>query len=185
MHVVVAYLLITTGTVGVIMDGSDGGVADGAVDVSTHPLIVLKFTTEMNATTLNGSNVTLSPALAKTNSAKNKTTLGSGSIPITQIIANSDNTTFYFSSVNKSASNTQYTVNLTSNIKSAGGVAIKAISFSFTTGDFTAPTVGIVSPANGAINIARTPAITLIFGETVQNVNSTHVTLRTGSVALR
>jgi methionine-rich copper-binding protein CopC len=155
----------------VIMDGSNGGVANNATNVSLDPIIVLKFSQVMNPLTIDGTTVSLV--------AQN-----GNSVAIGSIIANTDNTGFTFSPESALESNTKYMVNISNGVKSQNGKSIVATSFSFTTGSSyvpTVPTVAIIQPANNATNVSKSPIITLQFNEQVQNVNTTTVTLHQGS----
>ena len=76
---------------------------------------------------------------------------------------------------------TLYYVVLSNAITDSSGNALTPTTLSFTTGDFTAPTVTMVTPSNNDTGVALTPTITLQFSEAVLNVNSSTVSLRKGS----
>lgn len=155
----------------VIMDSNAGGVADGAVNVSLTPVIVLQFSESMNPSSINSSTVILSTSA---NLSKTEKSLNS-SVAISNIVANPNNTIFSFSPEAPLNDNTKYYV-IVANAKTITSVAVNA-EFSFTTGDYTAPMVSIVTPSNGESNVELHPEIKLYFSESVINVNTTNVRL--------
>lgn len=155
----------------VIMDSNAGGVADGAVNVSLTPVIVLQFSESMNPSSINSSTVILSTSA---NLSKTEKSLNS-SVVISNIVANPNNTIFSFSPQSPLNSNTKYYV-IVSNAKTINNAVVNA-KFSFTTGDYTAPMVSIITPSNGESNVELHPEIKLYFSESVINVNTTNVRL--------
>lgn len=171
----IAYILVACGggicppnndTINISMDSSNGGIANGAVNVSRTPSIILQFSTAMNPETINDSTIILSTSPD-----------GSNPISISNITADSGNSVFHFSPLSALNEQTKYYVIITSNVKSAKGASVKQTSFSFTTGDFTSPMVSIISPLNNATNVSQTPIIQFQFSESVKNVNNTTVKL--------
>ena len=81
---------------------------------------------------------------------------------------------------NNLAPNTTYTLELTGGIKSTSGVSLSKTEFQFTTGNWTAPTVVMISPADGATDISVNTQIMFIFSEQVTGVDSTSVILHQG-----
>lgn len=156
----------------VVMDSNDGGIANNATNVPLKPIIVLKFIQPMDAATINNTTIIL-------------ITEDGTSIPISQITSDSTNTRFYFTPASPLQPGTKYNVKLTSGIQTAIGTPIKATSFSFsttTTPDVTPPTVSIIEPNNGGQNISLAPNISIMFSESVQNVNTSTVTIHEGSI---
>lgn len=153
-------------TITISMDNSNGGITNGAVNVSRTPSIVLQFSTLMNPETINDSTIMLSTSPD-----------GSNPVPISNITADSGNSIFHFSPLSALNEYTKYYVIITSKVKAATGIPVNQTTFSFTTGDFTAPMVSIISPVNNATNVSQNPMIEIQFSEPVQNVNGTTVKL--------
>lgn len=166
----------TTPITSVVMDSNAGGVANGAVNVSLTPMIVLQFSSAMDPSTINSSTIILSTS-ANLNQTKKALTSG---IAISAIVANPNKTIFSFSSEAPLNDNTKYYV-IVANAKTITSVAVNA-EFSFTTGDYTAPMVSIVTPSNGESNVELHPEIKLYFSESVLNVNTTNVRLHQGNL---
>lgn len=168
------------------LDSSNGGVADGATNVSLTPLIILKFSSPVIPTTVNNNtiSITTSPTNVATLTKKTsaKASLADGSVAIGTIVANNDNTVFSFSPDAPLSILTKYYV-IVNGVKTLGGASIPGIIFSFTTGDFTIPIAGIISPNNNATGISTTPSIQLQFSKDVINVNQSTVTLHAGSIS--
>jgi|LauGreDrversion4_2_1035121.scaffolds.fasta_scaffold46504_1 hypothetical protein len=156
----------TTATV--VMDSGDGGVADGANNISLTPQISLKFSQSMNPLTVNDKTIKLSllSEALKTQTA----------VPISSIVANPNNTVFQFSPIDHLLSNTKYYITVTSDSKTSNGSGVSG-QFSFTTGDYTAPEVSIIKPSNQAKNVSTSPSIQLQFSEVVKNINPSNVSL--------
>ena len=81
---------------------------------------------------------------------------------------------------NNLAPNTTYILELTSGIKSTSGVSLSKTEFQFTTGNWTAPTIAMISPADGATDISANTQIMFMFSEQVTGVDSTSVILHQG-----
>ena len=89
---------------------------------------------------------------------------------------------YSFSATSPLSSLTTYYVVLSNAISDIGGNnQLSATSFSFTTGDFIAPTVSMITPTNNAESVSITPSITLQFSESVMNVDTTSITLHESS----
>lgn len=153
-------------TITISMDNNNGGITNGAVNVSRTPSIVLQFSVPMDPTTINSSTIILSTSPD-----------GSNPIPISNITADSGNSIFHFSPLSALNEQTKYYVIITSKVKSAQGASVNQTIFNFTTGDFTSPMVSIISPINNATNVSQNPMIQIQFSEPVQNVNGTTVKL--------
>jgi alpha-tubulin suppressor-like RCC1 family protein len=78
-------------------------------------------------------------------------------------------------------SSTKYYLIVSNKVQSAKGIYISESSFNFTTGDYTSPTVAIISPNNGAQNVNVSTIINVQFSESVTNVTN-NLTLHQGSV---
>lgn len=76
---------------------------------------------------------------------------------------------------------TKYVVVVESGITDAEDMPIKAKTFTFTTGDFTAPEMVVINPEKGSEGITLTPNIQLKFSKAVTNANSSTISLREGS----
>lgn len=154
----------------VMLDSEDGGVADKGINISQKPLLILKFSLPMNVSSVNSQTILLSTQ---------PNPLGSSLVQISNITYNNDNTKFSFYPLNSLLSNTKYYL-IVQNTVSNGGFTVNN-QFSFTTGDFIAPTVGLINPSNGQSNVSLTPNIQLQFSESVLNVESVNVLLHKDS----
>jgi methionine-rich copper-binding protein CopC len=76
---------------------------------------------------------------------------------------------------------TQYYITANNQITDEFGTHLETSTFDFTTGDFTAPTISMLSPANGSTVDSFTPTIIINFSEAVQNVNLNNITLHKNS----
>ena len=81
------------------------------------------------------------------------------------------------------APNTTYTLELTSGIKSTSSVSLSKTEFQFTTGNWTSPTVAMISPADGATDVSTNTQIMFMLSEQVIGVDSTSVILHKGDPA--
>jgi hypothetical protein len=152
----------------VSLDTNAGSVANGAINVSTSPIIVLKFSLPMQVNSINNSNIILS---AVPN--------GTIQIPLTAFTTNTDNTEFHFSSISALRMYTHYYI-IVKNTEALDG-SIISNSFSFTTGGTQAPSVSMVTPNNGASSVPNTTTMQISFSQAVNNVNSTNVVLHANS----
>lgn len=148
----------------VVMDTSDGGIANGATGVPLDPTIVLKFNTTMNPATVNDTTVFLSTTPSITNSSVRLSVKGLNlQATISDITASQNNTVFSFVPVYELDPATKYYIILTNGIKTASGASIKPVVFNFTTedgGDTPIPTsVRIYTPVNGATSTSILPLI--------------------------
>ena len=141
--------------------------SNNATGVAQTPSIQVQFNQVVN--NVNSTNVTLhSGSATGATVAIGNLTLGS-------------NNTYSFSPSASLASVTTYYVVLGSGITNGNGTALTQTQFSFTTGDFNPPTVSLITPSNNATNVSQSPIIQIQFNESVNNVNTTNVTLHTGS----
>ncbi len=161
----------------VMFDSTNGGVANGESNVSMTPSIVLAFNTPMQPETINVKTILLStsPITTKLNSVESVTL-----VPISNIVASSNDTIFSFSPKEPLQPNTKYYLTVTSETKTVSGASVTG-QFTFTTGEFIVPTASIIQPSNGSTNISLSPIVQLKFSESVNNVDSTNVTLHAGS----
>ena len=117
------------------------------------------------------------------NTVKLKVSATGAVVPATVVYDSGTNTATLHPS-SPLAATTKYTVALTAGIKDLAGNALKASSWTFTTGasgtpggDTTPPTVTANSPAAGATGVARWTNVTATFSEPVKNVGSGTFTL--------
>lgn len=141
---------------------------NNAISVSTSSSIQLQFSKAVN--NVNITNVTLREGSAT-----------GAAIGISEIIAGPNNT-YVFSPIQPLNQHTTYYVVLGTRITDMASNFLAATGFSFTTGDYTAPTVNIISPGNNATGVSTIPSIQLQFSKEVINVNETNVTLHEGGV---
>ncbi|MBY0379565.1 MAG: Ig-like domain-containing protein, partial [Burkholderiales bacterium] len=172
-------------------------IESGIVDNKQHNLVktIFNFTTGDFTSPIvsiikpnsNTNNVSVSPTIQLhfsekvTNVNSNNITLHKASdgqiIPITSIILGDDNN-YTFSSINKLTENTTYYIMVESEITDFESNRLAKYTFRFTTGDFTAPTVGLVQPSNNANNVSLTPNIQITFSESVNYVDINNIKLR-------
>ena len=143
--------------------------SNNATGVLTSPSIQLQFSEAV--LNVNSSTVTLREGSA------------TGPVIATGAIVSGTNNTYTFSPVSDLKQQTLYYVVLSKAITDISGNALGAADLRFTVGDFTAPTVSLVTPTNNASNVTSHPVITLQFSEAMQNVSSSMVSLRKGDAA--
>lgn len=107
--------------------------------------------------------------------------IGGNQIDMGTYTPNDSHDIYYFSPTSKFKELTKYVMVVESGITDAEGMPIKAQTFTFTTGDFTAPEMVVVNPESGAKGISLTPNVELKFSKVVKNVNSTNISLHEGS----
>lgn len=164
----------------VYLDPNGGGISDGQVNVSTSPIIKLKFTTTMDPTTINQTSILLSTVALNDSPAKTPTADGTDGLIAITSPTTSDNQTFSFSPLSVLSDNSKYYITVTDGAKTMAGVAVSG-NFSFTTGDNTSPTVSLETPVNGSGGVSLSPSIVLLFSESVNGVSTTNVSLHASS----
>lgn len=146
--------------------------ANGAINQSRTPSITIQFSESMDQATLTTANIMLhsgseSGALVNGyttsyNTATNTVTISLGS-------ALSDTTTYYLTV------NQQNVKDLSGN---ALGTNVNYTVSSFTTGDFTAPTLSSTVPVNGATDVAVESAFSLTFSEAMDTTTLTTTNIK-------
>jgi methionine-rich copper-binding protein CopC len=150
---------------------------NGATGVAVNSNVTITFSEPMDATTINGTTISIKP------------TAGGANLAAT-VTCNSPCTVATLDPTADLSNNTNYTVTVTTGVKDAAGNALAAQSTStFTTiADTTAPTIIATSPTNGATNVPVGTAVTVTFSEDMDplTINATTFTLKTtvGSVAV-
>lgn len=157
----------------VSMGGNNDSVVDQATNVSLAPLIVLNYSESMDSKTVNHDTVLLSTSQVTD-------TTQQGILAIGNIVASENNKTFTFSPESALLPNTKYYITVTKDNKTASGISVSG-QFSFTTGNYTAPTVSMLTPSNNN-QVGLNPIIQLKFSEAVQGVNSKTITLHEDSI---
>jgi hypothetical protein len=149
--------------------------ANGATNVSTSVTVVATFSEAMDATTINGSTVTLKQT-------------SSGAAVSGTVTYNSGARTVSFTPSAALSNTTSYTLTISAAAKdTAGNAMAAAFSSGFTTkalADTTPPDILTTSPLNGAAGVATDAIITITFSEALApaTVNSSTISLRvTGS----
>lgn len=160
----------------VVLNGSNGGIANNETNVSMTPIISLQFSTSMQNGSINAQTVVITTDAPNTNG-----NLTSVNIPIGQILANSTNTTFTFSPASALAPNQKYYIIVT-DAKSINGKTV-SMAFNFTTGSAVVPMVAIVAPQNVSMNTSLVPIIQLAFSTPVKNIASPIIAMRKGSAS--
>jgi hypothetical protein len=161
--------------IGVVsLDSENGGVANRATSVSLTPMVVLKFSTAVNPTTVNSNTVFISTVPDIQQKIEEK------SVAINNITANNDNTRFYFSPSSQIEAGTKYYI-IVNGVKTTDGGPIVSALFNFTTGDSAIPVVSMISPGNNALGISTGTSIQLKFSKAVNNINEANITLHEGS----
>lgn len=144
--------------------------AHGAVDVAVDQVITASFSRPMDPATISAQTFLLT---------------GSGRGAIAGAVAYDENTTTAsFTPGADLAGSTNYTATLTTDVKSAGGTALIAEhDFFFSTMDISGPVVTLVSPAQGAVNVALDTLVSAEFNEELDqgSVSADALTLRAGA----
>ncbi|MBI4083652.1 MAG: Ig-like domain-containing protein, partial [Candidatus Lambdaproteobacteria bacterium] len=121
--------------------------ANGAANQPLSLTVTVTFSEAMDTTVAADSVGSLSPAVAGTWSWSSATTLA-------------------FAPTSAFAEQTTYTVTIATTARDAAlNTLAAAYGFGFTTGDFTAPTVGGTSPSNGATDVPLASAVAVTFSE--------------------
>lgn len=149
----------------VVMNNSNGAVADGQTNVVLRPSLGIQFSSAVDTSTVNTSTVCVSTSNSCTSP-----------VALTSFTANNADTAFSFAPVNLLQANTKYYL-IVNGVKSATGTNVTNATFSFTTGSSTVPMVSIINPSNAGTNVSRSPSIQIQFSESMLNVNSSNVTL--------
>ncbi|MCC7211327.1 MAG: hypothetical protein E3K40_04675 [Candidatus Brocadia sp.] len=139
---------------------------NGAASVTTNSVIIATFSEAMQSSTINTNTFTVSD--------------GKGNIGGT---VSYSGTTATFTPLSNLSDSTTYTARITNGVKDlAGNTLASEYSWSFTTGDFTAPMVVSMNPFNGATGVAITSIITAIFSEAMQSstINTNTFTVSDG-----
>lgn len=145
--------------------------ANGATGVSTSSTIIVTFSEDIDASTINSTNI----LFQITNSS---THTGTWSV---------NGTTATFTPNGSLANNTHYTMSIFTGVTDlAGNNLASTYSFSFTTaaaGDVTPPTIATTTPANGATGIAVGNSIKVVFSEAMNSstINSSNITFQTSN----
>jgi methionine-rich copper-binding protein CopC len=141
--------------------------SDAATSVPLSTNVTVTFSEPMDATTINSTSITVTPA-------------GGGPAVAAAVTCNSPCTTATLDPAADLASSTSYTITVTSEVKDVAGNSLAAHSTStFTTADVIPPTVGSRTPSDGETNVAVNTNITVTFNEPmdVATINSTNITL--------
>jgi hypothetical protein len=144
---------------------------NGAVNVSVNTAVTVTFSEPMNASTINGSTITL------------RVTATSAVVTGTVSYNGGTNTATFTPTTSLSGGPTGYTLNVTTGAKDlAGNSLASAFTSSFTTADVTRPTVGSTSPANGSVGVLITSVVTVTFSEPMNpaTINTSTITVKRG-----
>lgn len=141
--------------------------ADKEVGVSTTPNIEVLFSEPVY--NVNTKNVTLHEGRAT-----------GTNVSISNPTAKSD-VGYVFAPINKLKAVTQYCVVFGTGITDVYGTSIKEHVSCFKTGDFEAPTVTMLNPANNATDVSLIPSIKFKFSKNVIGVDHENITLHEGS----
>lgn len=140
--------------------------ADGDDSVAISSAVTATFSEAMQSSTINMNTFTVSDS--------------SGAISGT---VSYRGTTATFTPSRNLSDSTIYTAKITTKVKDISGNALASdYTWSFTTGDFIAPTVSSTSPASGATSVTINSAITATFSEEMQSstVNKNTFTVSNG-----
>lgn len=136
--------------------------------ISTTPGIQLHFSKPVNNV---GTNITL-----------HENSIDGPVVKLGQILESPDSDMVTFSPGINLKDNTSYFIIVGSGIIDSFGNKVVPAIFNFTTGDFTAPVVNLLSPSNNTTDVTRIPNIILHFSEAVNNVNAANVTLYSDNI---
>ncbi|HUQ17991.1 MAG TPA: Ig-like domain-containing protein [Gemmatimonadaceae bacterium] len=127
--------------------------ASGAANVPVNSTISATFSKPMDQSTFTASTFQV------------KTTVGGAAVAGAFGYNAATNTVTFTPSANL-ASQTAYTVTITTGVKDANGIAMAApFTWTFSTADVTAPTATVTSPTNGQSNVPTGTTITVTFSE--------------------
>ena len=141
---------------------------DLATGVSTTAAITVTFSEPMSQATITTSTFFVRP------------TAGGSNVPGV-VTYNAATNTATFTPTGALAGSTAYTATVTTGAKDLAGNSLAANkTWTFATGDVTAPTVTAVSPANGATNVATNTTIQVTFSEPMDasTIIPANITLR-------
>jgi hypothetical protein len=141
--------------------------ANGATGVSPTATVQITFSENMDATTINATNITL------------KTT-SSGTAVAGTVAYNTNTRIATFTPSAPLAQTAGYTVTVSGVKDAAGNLFVNSFTSTFTTGDTNAPTVITVVPANGTTGVALNSNVKVTFSEAMDgaSINTTTITLR-------
>ncbi len=170
-------LLITTGSPGIwsftTADQTPPTVtavspANGATQVNPNSVVNITFSEAMDASTINGTNITLRLS-------------SSGASATGTVTYNATSHVATFTPASALGSPANYTVTVSTGAKDVAGNAMAAaFQSTFTTADFTAPTVVSTVPANLATSVPVTTVVTATFSKAMDpaTINTTTFTLK-------
>ena len=141
---------------------------DNATNVVLNKIVTVKFSEEMDPSTLNATTFTIDQ----------------GTTPVAGTVSYSG-TTASFKPSAVLTSNTVYTGTITNGAEDISGLALEADyewTFTTTTGTTLAPTVISTNPANNAVDVEFNKIITATFSEEMESstINSSSFTLKDG-----
>ena len=141
--------------------------ANNATGVAPNSVVTITFSENMDASTVNATNITIRPTASGT------------AVPATVTY----NTSTRVATLTPSAAlsqNVSYTVIVGTGVKDAQGNAIAQTSFAFTVGDTTAPSVVSTVPADNATGVAVNTTVSATFSEAMDpaTINGTTFTVR-------
>jgi hypothetical protein len=143
---------------------------NGAVNVPVNTVVTVTFSEPMNASTINGSTITL------------RVTATSAAVPGT-VSYNGGTNTATFTPTASLSGPTGYTLTVTTGAKDLAGNSLASpFTSSFTTADATPPTVGSTSPVNGSVGVLITSVVTVTFSEPMNpaTINTSTITVKRG-----
>jgi hypothetical protein len=143
---------------------------NGAVNVLVTSVVTVTFSEAMNASTINGSTITL------------RVTATSAAVSGT-VSYNGGTNTATFTPTASLSGPTGYTLAVTTGAKDLAGNSLASpFTSSFTTADVTPPTVGSTSPVSGSVGVLITSVVTVTFSEAMNpsTINTSTITLKRG-----
>ena len=146
--------------------------ANNATGVPPNSAVTITFSENMDASTINASNITIRPT-------------ASGTALTATVSYNATTRTATLTPSAPLSQNVSYTVTVGTGVKDAQGNAIAQTTFAFTAGDITAPSVTSVTPAEGATGVAVNTTVTATFSEAMDpaTISTTTFTVRPTSSA--
>jgi len=143
---------------------------NGAVNVLVNSAVTVTFSESMNASTINGSTITL------------RVTATSAPVSGTVSYSAATNTATFTPTASLSGS-TGYTLAVTTGAKDLAGNSLASpFTSSFTTADITPPTVLSTSPVSGSVGVLITSSVSVTFSEAMNpaTINTSTITLKRG-----
>jgi hypothetical protein len=156
----------------VIMGTDFGGIANGATNTSTTPIIVLQFSEAMKLSTCNAQSIMIS-----TNQS------GQNPIPTTSFTTDPTSKIIAFAPMDNLKANTNYYVVVTGTPQSITGDNTTSQIFSFNTGTSATPMIALLNPAPNTASASLSPVFEAVLSQQITGFGLNAVKLVSASPA--